>query len=105
MSRSSERHPSTVAASNVTVGEVGFMLGTLNCLLPNHCEDKGNLNPIGKQQMEKVSFMVDSGASETVASSNMFVGFSKEFGTFQISQALIATTPIFPGSVMYVPMP
>ena len=51
------------------------LCGGLNCLLAHEPEESGHLNPIHNQEWEKVSFMVDSGASETVANSAKFVAF------------------------------
>ena len=46
----------------------------LQCLTGD-MKDDGVLNPVGSGEWENVSFMVDSGASETVANSAMFQGF------------------------------
>jgi hypothetical protein len=47
----------------------------LECLLADNENQQMHLNPMSKGDWEKVSFMVDSGASETVANEEMFEGF------------------------------
>ena len=44
-------------------------------IVEDNTDMKLGLNPIDHEQWEMVSFMVDSGASETVANSASFVGF------------------------------
>jgi hypothetical protein len=44
----------------------------LECLIANQPEFMHELNAVSKEQFEMVSFMVDSGASETVANSESF---------------------------------
>ena len=47
----------------------------LACLLENQPDDRGMLNPMTQWDWNKVSFMVDSGASETVANDEEFPEF------------------------------
>ena len=47
----------------------------LACLLANQPEDRGMLNPMTQGDWRKVSFMVDSWASETVANDEEFPDF------------------------------